>query len=111
MSKSPRVHILKCWPESFRALVAGDKRHEVRKDDRGYMVGDYLLLQEFDPEGVADCDDGEWEWARPVTDSNRYTGETAWFRVTYKTPGGSWGLPADVCVLSVKACKAPKVAS
>jgi hypothetical protein len=44
-----RVHDLKCWPEPFRAVVAGTKRHEFRFDDRGYAVGDVLYLYEWDP--------------------------------------------------------------
>jgi len=95
MPSEPRVHILKCWPESFRAVVAGTKRHEIRKDDRGYEVGDVLTLREYEPTGVPSI--------------GMFTGSVARVRVTYKTPGGSWGLPADLCVLSVEPCEEPKV--
>lgn len=44
-----RIHVLKCWPEPFDAVVRGIKRHEYRKDDRGYAVGDSLLLTYWDP--------------------------------------------------------------
>src|SRR5690606_28445539 len=44
-----RCHDLKCWPEPFRAIVAGAKRHEFRRDDRGYALGDVLYLYEWDP--------------------------------------------------------------
>jgi Domain of unknown function (DUF3850) len=30
--------------------MAGDRRHELRRNDRGYGVGDRLLLREFDEE-------------------------------------------------------------
>lgn len=43
------VHELKCWPEFFGALFAGDKRAEVRRNDRDYKAGDYLELKEWDP--------------------------------------------------------------
>lgn len=43
------LHALKVWPEYFRALADGTKTFEVRKDDRGFRVGDVLDLHEFDP--------------------------------------------------------------
>ena len=42
------THYLKTLPEFFQAVSSGKKRFEIRKDDRGFMVGDTLLLQEFD---------------------------------------------------------------
>jgi uncharacterized protein DUF3850 len=44
------VHQLKCWPPFFRDIIAGDKNFEVRLNDRGFKVGDELLLREWDPE-------------------------------------------------------------
>lgn len=44
-----RVHFLKCWPEYFQAVRDEEKTFEIRKDDRGFKVGDYLILREFDP--------------------------------------------------------------
>ena len=43
-------HELKCWPEYFQAVKSGIKPFELRKDDRGYAVGDILHLREYDPE-------------------------------------------------------------
>jgi hypothetical protein len=43
-----KIHELKTWPEYF-AVAGDDKRFELRKDDRGFEVGDFLLLKEFDP--------------------------------------------------------------
>lgn len=42
-------HELKTWPQYFAAIVAGRKNFEVRKDDRGFEVGDELVLQEWCP--------------------------------------------------------------
>ncbi|WCR29734.1 DUF3850 domain-containing protein [Paenibacillus thiaminolyticus] len=46
-------HKLKIWPEHFEAVTHPDPRRrktvEIRKDDRGYCVGDTLHLQEWDP--------------------------------------------------------------
>ncbi|MFT9055121.1 MAG: DUF3850 domain-containing protein [Ethanoligenens sp.] len=41
------VHRLKCAQGYFRAVKAGVKPFEVRFDDRGFKVGDTLVLQEW----------------------------------------------------------------
>lgn len=43
------VHKVKCWPNYYDAIVAGDKRFDVRRDDRGYQKGDIVCLQKYDP--------------------------------------------------------------
>ncbi|MGT3164305.1 DUF3850 domain-containing protein [Yersinia enterocolitica] len=42
-----RVHDLKIYPEYFLAVCTGDKRAELRKNDRDYHNGDVLHLCEF----------------------------------------------------------------
>ena len=42
-----RVHELKVATMHFPALRSGQKRFEFRLDDRGFEVGDYLLLREL----------------------------------------------------------------
>lgn len=42
-------HILKTWPNAFDAVRDGSKRFEWRRDDRGYEVGDVLVLKRWDP--------------------------------------------------------------
>ena len=42
-------HTLKTWPEFFRALWSGDKRFELRYDDRNFAMGDVLVLEEYNP--------------------------------------------------------------
>ena len=62
-----KVHELKILPEYYDAVRRGDKRFEIRKDDRDYQVGDYLLLSECDDEGnlvYTDAGDG---WQRHKT--------------------------------------------
>ena len=44
------IHDLKCWPEYFQAVKSGAKPFELRRDDRGFAVGDILHLREFDPD-------------------------------------------------------------
>lgn len=87
-----RVHRLKTWPEPFRAVLDGRKSYEIRVNDRGYMVGDILELAEWDPSRAHE---------RLNMEHAGYTGREVRKRVTYMTPGGQWGLPANLCVLGV----------
>lgn len=43
------VHDLKTWPEFYADLLSGAKTFELRKNDRGFEVGDELRLHEWDP--------------------------------------------------------------
>jgi hypothetical protein len=43
------THKVKSWPHLFEAIRSGEKKHELRKHDRDYRVGDTMVLQEFDP--------------------------------------------------------------
>jgi hypothetical protein len=79
-----KTHELKTWPEPFRKVVKGDKRYEIRQNDRGFAVGDMLWLREWDPA------------------VQEYTGADCQARVISMTTGGSWGLPQDLCVMSIE---------
>jgi len=78
------IHTLKAWPAAFRAVKNGTKTHEIRVADRPYAVGDSLLLHEWDN----------------VTGA--YTGYLCLVEVTFITPGGEWGLPDNLCVMSIR---------
>ncbi|HHC4749739.1 TPA: DUF3850 domain-containing protein [Enterococcus faecalis] len=43
----PAIHELKILPEYFEAVVSGNKRFEIRKNDRNYKKGDILRLNEY----------------------------------------------------------------
>ncbi|MBX8942005.1 DUF3850 domain-containing protein [Enterococcus faecalis] len=43
-----KIHELKILPEYFTAVASGIKRFEIRKNDRGYNVGDILRLNEYE---------------------------------------------------------------
>jgi hypothetical protein len=45
-----RGHDLKTQPKSFEAVVFGEKKAELRRNDRDFRVGDILILREWDPE-------------------------------------------------------------
>lgn len=44
-------HDLKIWPEFYDQHLSGEKTFELRKDDRGFRVGDILCLKEWEPQG------------------------------------------------------------
>ncbi|HYF89021.1 DUF3850 domain-containing protein [Azospirillum sp.] len=78
---APRIHELKADPTPFSDLVSGRKRAEVRRDDRGFQVGDKLFLCEFDRK------------------AQTYSGRQCCARVTHIQRG--YGLPEGLVVLSV----------
>lgn len=41
-------HHVRSWAHFFDAIERGDKTHDLRKDDRNYRVGDWLILDRFD---------------------------------------------------------------
>lgn len=51
MPQPNRVHKLKTWPVYFEAVKAGIKRFEIRNNDREFRAGDWVVLQEWDPDG------------------------------------------------------------
>ena len=77
------THDLKTWPMFYREIVARRKRFEVRKDDRGYRVGDKLLLREYDAiEG--------------------YSGNATTVKVTYIARDiPEFGLEPGYCIMSI----------
>jgi hypothetical protein len=43
------LHELKCDPDHFQAVWAGQKKAEIRRNDRFFRVGDTIILEEFEP--------------------------------------------------------------
>ncbi len=79
-----KQHQLKTHPEPFAAIEIGVKRHEIRKNDRDFQVGDILILKEWLPT------------------SEVYTGKQIIAEVAYITRGGQWGLPKMLCVMTIR---------
>ena len=44
------IHELKILPEYFEEVCLGNKTFEIRKNDRNFHAGDWLLLKEWNPE-------------------------------------------------------------
>lgn len=78
----PVEHELKIWPDYYEDIRSKDKTFEVRKNDRGYQVGDTLYLREWNP------------------DTEEYTGNTLRCRVIYILHG-SFGIQPDYCVMGL----------
>lgn len=78
-----RYHELKTWPEYFQAIWDRRKTFEVRVNDRGFTVGDTLILKEWDPE------------------TGKYTGSAMMRTVTYVMLGGSFGIDAGTVVMGL----------
>ncbi|WP_369198205.1 DUF3850 domain-containing protein [Mycobacterium marseillense] len=85
-----RTHELKSWSRFFRPIVAGERTHELRRNDRDYRVGDRLLLREYDPD--AEC----------------YTGSSCEAAITSITSrdvpcaASDQGLNPEFCILSIR---------
>jgi len=75
-------HKLKTWPEPFEALYTGKKKYEIRKNDRNFKPGDILLLRHYNPTSQKYGD----LWIRA--------------KITHMEQG-KWGLPPDLCVMSI----------
>ena len=60
------IHSLKIGPLFFNAVANGEKKAEVRKNDRDFKVDDKIILREIDSCG-------------------RYTGGISWWKITYIT--------------------------
>ena len=41
-------HVLKIYPKYFDDILEGNKNFEIRKNDRDFRVGDYIILREWD---------------------------------------------------------------
>lgn len=81
------VHALKTLPEFFSEVGKG-KTFEVRKNDRGFKVGDTLWLMEW-------------------SDAKGYTGIDKKFKVSYILEGERWGIMPGYCVMGLAAVSNP----
>lgn len=78
-----RVHYLKTEEPYLADVASGNKPFEVRKNDRGYAVGDVLVLGPVEPSAV------------PSSDPHVVA------RITYLLLGGRFGIASDHCVLGL----------
>lgn len=43
------THQLKCWPEYYSMIAEGIKTFDLRKNDRGFKVGQQIQFEEWSP--------------------------------------------------------------
>lgn len=43
------THQLKCWSEYFKPISNNTKTFDLRKNDRGFKVGDDIAFEEYNP--------------------------------------------------------------
>ncbi|OJX55531.1 MAG: hypothetical protein BGO88_04775 [Flavobacterium sp. 38-13] len=79
-----KTHELKIWNEHFEDIWNGVKKFELRKDDRGFQVGDELCLKEFNPE------------------TQKYTGSVQHKTVSHILKGGQFGLKKGYVIMSLE---------
>lgn len=77
-----RKHDLKIKTKYLNDIWSGSKTFELRKNDRGFNIGDTLRLNGFE--------DGD------------YTGESIEVTVTYILPGGEYGLDKEYVILGIE---------
>ena len=80
---TPQMHALKTWPVPFDAIMSGEKTFEIRRDDRGFRVGDILTLRRYEPSRKS------------------YTGENISVKVSYILEGTDWGLQDGFVAMAI----------
>lgn len=85
-------HDLKTDPQQWEDIAAGRKTFEVRKDDRGYAVGDVLSL------GKTRFTAAEMAEGRPL----EYTGQWLRVGVQHLLRGPAYGIPDGYVVMSIR---------
>jgi len=90
-----KIHYLKTLPEFFRDVQDGRKTFEIRKDDRDYNVGDYLLLREWDPTIQKGC--------HPYLPERNFTGKEVQVKIKYILRDyPEFGLMPGYAILSIE---------
>jgi hypothetical protein len=91
--EGPLLHHLKTWPEFYTAIAKNEKTFDIRRDDRGFKVGDFLMLCEY------------------LVQSKTFTGHIQFVEVTYILKGVQWGIMDGFAILGLKHCTAESVQS
>lgn len=76
-----KLHELKILPQYFSEVLSGNKRFEIRKNDRDFKQGDIVKLREFN--------------------GKDYTGYYIKAKIGYVLKGGNYGLDENYCVFSI----------
>lgn len=86
-----KIHELKTLRGYFQEVLDDNKTFEIRRDDRGFNVGDTLRLREW-----------TFQDENTVDEMGVYTGRELSVEVTYIFVGGFYGIKPGYCVMSIK---------
>lgn len=81
--KQHKLHALKLLPVYFEPVKDKVKTFEIRKNDRGFEIGDILHLKEYD------------------AINQEYTGRGCYRTIKYILNGPGYGLEEGYCILSI----------
>jgi len=91
-----KIHALKTLPTYFKAVAAGTKTFELRKNDRDFNVGDGVILKEWNM-GSTDSTGPE----RVIIQEQGYTGREIIKTISYILVGGRFGLAKGYVILAL----------
>lgn len=78
------IHELKILPHWFNDVQSGIKNFEIRRNDRDFHVGDWLILKEYE--------------------RGKYTGRFVKRQIQYIYQGdGTYGLSEEFCILGLQS--------
>ena len=80
-------HNLKCWTPYYHAILSGEKKFDVRWDDRGFQKGDFVVLEQYELGRGYVCD---------PDDNIPYSFEK---KIEYILTGGAFGIEPGYVVL------------
>ena len=96
IQKNRKEHMLKTDPAVFQDVLDGSKTFEIRFNDRGYQIGDLIVLKETKFTGQ------QMKSGQPLV----YTGREIQKRISYVL--GGYGLPDDWVILGIQDIEAAK---
>ena len=96
IQKNRKEHMLKTDPAVFQDVLDGSKTFEIRFNDRGYQIGDLIVLKETKFTGQ------QMKSGQPLA----YTGREIQKRISYVL--GGYGLQDDWVILGVQDIEAAK---
>jgi hypothetical protein len=93
MSGRPKEHILKTVGTIWDAVESGQKRFEVRKNDRFFQSGDIVILRRLSSHGY--CTPG---------DGGRFSTKDLRFTIGWILQGGQFGIEPGYIVFQLEPC-------
>lgn len=87
-----KVHVLKTIATAWDAVASGQKKFEVRKNDRFFQRGDIVRLRKLDEDN--------WHYATPP--GQRFGTIDQDFRIGWMLQGGQFGIEAGFVVFQLE---------